>query len=189
MMMTKVVKKILIINVIAFIIQSLLENNETWFTTLALWPMSSEFNQLHQWITHMFLHANFAHLFFNMIVFISFGAIVENFLKEKFLAFYIIAGLVGALSHYLIIGGDNPMVGASGAVFGVLTATALINPNLEVYLLFLFKVKIKVILPLIILYELYTGIMVNDNVGHFAHLGGALVGFLYISYLKKFKYV
>jgi membrane associated rhomboid family serine protease len=186
--MTKIVKQILLINIIAFIFQSLLTNSDPWFVSLALWPTTSEYIQLHQWITHMFLHANFAHIFFNMLVFISFGSTVENFLGKRFIWFYLFAGLFAAGLHTIITNPEVPMIGASGAVFGVLAACALIKPDTKVYLFFIpIGIKIKWILPVILAIELFSGLYSNDNVGHFAHLGGAIFALSYIGYIKYIK--
>jgi membrane associated rhomboid family serine protease len=81
----------------------------------------------------------------------------------------------------------TPMVGASGALFGILMAYGMTYPNSMVYLYFLFPVKVKYLVTGLGLYELYNGIMNNpgDNVAHFAHLGGLLFGFLLIKYWRK----
>lgn len=186
--MTKSVKIILLINIIAFIIQSTLDNLDPWFISFALWPINDEFFQLHQWVTHMFLHSNFLHILFNMLVFISFGPTVEKYLEKRFIWFYIFAGLFAAGLHTIITNPTIPMIGASGAVFGVLAASAVIDPNIKVYPFFIpIPIKIKWIIPILLTLELIMGIVADDNVGHFAHIGGALVGLIYISYLKYFK--
>jgi membrane associated rhomboid family serine protease len=186
--MTKVVKQILLINIIAFIIQSILTDTDSWFISLALWPESTGFSQVHQWITHMFLHSNFLHIFFNMLVFISFGPTVEKYLGKRFIWFYIFAGLFAAALHTIVTNPTIPMIGASGAVLGVLAASAVIDPNIKVYPFFIpIPIKIKWIIPILLTLELIMGIVADDNVGHFAHIGGAIVGIIYISYLKYFK--
>jgi membrane associated rhomboid family serine protease len=187
--MTKIVKNILLINVIAFIIQSTLDNVDPWFTSLALWPTNNDFSQTHQWVTHMFLHSNFMHILFNMLVFISFGPLVEKFLGSKrFIWFYLISGLFAAGLHTIITNPEIPMIGASGAVFGVLAASVIINSDQKVYLFFIpIGIKIKWVISVLLLFELYAGIFIDDNVGHFAHIGGALIGLSYLGYLKYIK--
>ena len=187
--MTKSVKIILLINILSFVIQSILDNSDPWLISLALWPIDNGYSQIHQWVTHMFLHANFIHILFNMFIFISFGPLVERFLgSNKFVNFYIVAGLFAAGLHTIITNPTIPMIGASGAVFGVLAASAIINPNQKVYILFIpIGIKIKWVISVLLLYELYAGIFINDNVGHFAHIGGALIGLSYLGYLKIFK--
>lgn len=167
--------------------------------------------QPYQVITHMFMHGGMAHIFFNMFALLSFGAILERVWGAKrFLLFYLITGFGAVVLHMgvqmLIIhnatGSVDPSVqqleaagqtviteyltrtvGASGAVFGLLTAFALLFPNTELMLLFIpFPVKAKYFVPIYIAIELYLGIARygGDNVAHFAHLGGALFGFILV---------
>lgn len=84
--------------------------------------------------------------------------------------------------------GDYPMVGASGAVFGILAAFALLFPNTELFLLFIpFPIKAKYLVTVYILYELFAEFQraPGDNVAHLAHIGGALIAFFLITYWKK----
>lgn len=76
----------------------------------------------------------------------------------------------------------TPILGASGAIFGLLVAVYLLYPDVEVYLYFLFPIKIKYLVPVYVIYELYSGLnpKAGDSVAHFAHIGGALVGFILI---------
>lgn len=83
---------------------------------------------------------------------------------------------------------STPMVGASGAIFGVVTAFAILFPNAELFFMFIpFPVKAKYLLPVIILGSLFLGFrqFEGDNIAHFAHLGGALIGFLWIRNWKN----
>ena len=83
---------------------------------------------------------------------------------------------------------DVPMVGASGAVFGILLAFAMLFPNMELMLLFLpIPVKAKYVVLVYGIYELWSEInrMPGDNVAHFAHLGGMLIGYLILKYWKR----
>lgn len=82
----------------------------------------------------------------------------------------------------------TPMVGASGAIFGVITAFAILFPNAELMLMFIpVPIKAKVLLPIVIAGSLYLGFsqFEGDNIAHFAHLGGALIGFLWIRNWKS----
>ena len=80
---------------------------------------------------------------------------------------------------------DIPVVGASGAVFGVLIAFGMLFPNTYLYIYFLFPIKAKYFVMIYALFELYAGFNVQDNVAHFAHLGGAAVGFLLVKYWNR----
>jgi membrane associated rhomboid family serine protease len=89
--------------------------------------------------------------------------------------------------HDYVVKSYTPMVGASGAIFGVLTAFAILFPNTELYLYFMFPIKMKYAIALYAAYEIYTGIKqsAGDNVAHFAHLGGLIVGFIIVIFWNK----
>lgn len=81
-----------------------------------------------------------------------------------------------------------PMVGASGAIFGIMAAFATLFPNAELMLMFIpFPIKAKILFPILIIGSLYLGIkqMSGDNIAHFAHVGGALIGWLWVRNWKK----
>ncbi len=128
----------------------------------------------------MFLHADFMHILLNMLVFASFAPLVEKkYGKGKFLIFYILSGIGAAFIHIYITGSQVPMIGASGAIFGILLLATLINPEMKVFVFFMIPLKIKIVTTLLLILELYQGIcMSNDGVAHFAHIGGALTALL-----------
>ncbi len=150
----------------------------------ALWPFSSEFFRPWQYLTTMFLHGTFQHLFFNMFVLWMFGFEIENLWGSKrFLVFYILSGLGASALHAIVTaleGGTLPAVGASGAIAGVVLVFAMLFPNRMILLFFFFPMKVKWAAALYFAYDLYQAIANNpgDNIAHFAHLGGALMGFI-----------
>lgn len=176
--------------------------------------MADHFNLI-QLFSYMFLHGNFSHLFFNMFAVWMFGRILEETWGPKRFLFYYIACGVGAgliqevvqfieyemtLSAYnsVNIGTDIiPMdqylnlmrtVGASGAVYAILLAFGMTYPNQSLFIFPLpFPIKAKFFVAGYALIELYSGFAnnPNDNVAHFAHLGGMLFGLLFILYWKK----
>ena len=80
------------------------------------------------------------------------------------------------------------MIGASGAIMGVMAAFAYLFPNTKMFIMLIpIPVKAKYVIPLLVLYDLFGGLhqFAGDNVGHFAHLGGAIVGFLLVLYWNK----
>ena len=155
---------------------------------------------------------NLMHIFFNMFALYSFGSILEaHWGGKRFINFYLITGLgalalqwaVQAFEVYQITGSitndistimalndptlnqiyGGPMVGASGAIFGLLVAFAVLYPNLEMYIMFIpVPVKAKYIIPVYIVIELSLGVakIEGDSVAHFAHLGGALIGYILV---------
>jgi len=135
--------------------------------------------------TSMFVHSDFLHILGNMFVFFFMGVAFEQRIgPKKFLLIYLITGVCGALTHsFLNIGSPIPLVGASGAIFGILGAFAYAYPRDEVVmpvpLGIMFIMRIKVIYAAILFAILETVIVmfsVSDNTAHFAHLGGLASG-------------
>jgi membrane associated rhomboid family serine protease len=189
------IKWMLIINggvyVLQFIFPSLTYN-------LGLTPARffSEFpNLLYTIFTYMFLHSTgmFGHILFNMFALWMFGTEIEHTWGSKsFARFYLYCGLAGAILTLIVYPSQAvPMIGASGAIYGVLIAYWLMFPRRNLYIYFLFPVKVKYAIPgMMILGFLFSG----GNVAHMAHLGGALFGLAYlkldwrwISFGKKLK--
>ncbi len=140
-------------------------------------------------LTYQFLHAGFGHLFFNMIGLFFFGPRLEVRLGSRhFVGLYLVSGLVGALVHigYTLLpfsGGGlfAPMVGASGAVFGVFFAYARFWPHDRILVWFIIPMEVRVFVIVLTVLSLWSGLGgVQDNVAHFAHLGGFLGGWLYL---------
>jgi membrane associated rhomboid family serine protease len=121
-----------------------------------------------------------------------FGKILENVWGAKrFLFFYLACGIGAAALHLLIqhlTGGGNLTVGASGAVMGVMVAFAYLFPNTEMFILFLpFPIKAKWVAIAYVAIDLFSGVanFSGDNIAHFAHLGGALTGFILVLIWNK----
>jgi membrane associated rhomboid family serine protease len=212
-----VIKNLIIINTLVFIAQYTFgPAGEAWFNnTFALHDVRSAFFRPHQLVTHLFMHGDWWHILLNMFVLWMFGSTLENIWGPKrFLVFYIVCGLGAALLHlgtlyfeyaelaaafrnappeiqdqyrYSNFPLNTPTVGASGAVFGCLAAFGYLFPNSLVYIYFLFPMKAKWVVLLLIGAELFAGLKnsAGDNVAHWAHLGGALVGFLLVLYWNR----
>jgi len=252
---TPVVQNLLLINIAVFVISSFIfpQLNE-WF---ALYYIHAQYFKPFQFLTYMFMHADFWHLFGNMFGLFIFGPLLEQFLgPKKLLILWMVCGvgsgvLYSGYSAYQINGleskitafqanpdpesfnrlvidnrgyfnreifdfvdeysknpsdqvnvqrasqtldailrikSDVPMVGASGALFGILIAFAMLFPNTQLFLLFPpMPVKAKY---LVLFYGLYTtyNVLVNnpvDNVAHFAHLSGLVIGAILVYRWKK----
>jgi membrane associated rhomboid family serine protease len=151
---------------------------------LALWPLGTHFFPW-QLLTYMFLHGGFWHLFLNMLVLWMFGVELEyTWGSRKFLIYYLLCGLGGGVVNLLVaplLGQSAPTVGASGAIFGVLIAFGMLFPNRPVYLYLLLPVRAKFFVLGYIALELFYGVTgTTDGVAHFAHLGGAAAGALFL---------
>ncbi len=134
-------------------------------------------------LTHMFVHANFDHLFWNMVVLFFFGMELERRVGEKkFLQIYILSGIVAASAQMMIAGGT--MVGASGALYGVMGCLAIIAPEISVLLFFVIPVSIR---SAVVLYALIDFLSLGsaDNIAHMAHIAGLLVGLAYGQILSR----
>ena len=151
--------------------------------------------KLWQFVTYMFLHGGFWHLFFNMFGLFMFGPEIEaTWGRRVFLRYYFVCGLGGGLTYTVTSWGSPvPLVGASGALFGILLAYALLFPDRRILLYFIFPIKAKWFVIAYGAMELYLGFANNagDNVAHFAHLGGMIFGFFLIKYwnsrINRFK--
>lgn len=262
-MLPPVVKNLLIINGLCFLANVVLESrfNYSLNSLLGLYYPASTFFKPVQFLSHVFMHGSFMHLFFNMFSLWMFGSVLENHWgAKKFFIYYFVTALGAALLHlgvnaYEIYGlntaiesymtqpdinnfilfiqdhkqmvnarayeqlntfyrewmsqPDNPLyvqqsgellqsflqlkmnipvVGASGAVFGLLLAFGMLFPNTKLMLIFLpIPIKAKYFVLFYGALELFQGISNNpgDNVAHFAHLGGMLFGFILIRIWKR----
>ncbi len=188
-----VIKNLLIINASVFLFLwlvggSLMYRGEpvgAWIQYfLALHPIGHGF-KVWQLLTYMFMHAGLWHLFFNMFALWMFGMELENVWgSKKFLTYYVLSGLGGGIAHMLIgplFGPPSPTVGASGAIYGVLIAFGLMFPDRLIFIYFFVPVKAKYFVLGYTALELFNGISgTPDGLAHFAHLGGALVGYVYL---------
>ena len=188
-----VIKALLIINVVVWVLFDLFLPLFTYrgvpifslFSEyLALWPLGANFWPW-QLVTYMFMHGGFGHLFFNMFALWMFGIELEHIWgSRKFLLFYLVCGIGAGLTNLLVaplVGQASPTVGASGAVFGILIAFGMLFPNRPIYIWFLLPIRAKYLIAGYIGLELFYGITgTTDGIAHFAHLGGAAVGFLFI---------
>ena len=141
-------------------------------------------------LTYMFLHANFSHLFFNMIGLFFFGPRLEYKLGGKrFLKFYIVSGLGGAIFSFLF-STASPVVGASAAVYGVLIGFAKYWPRENIYIWGVLPVEARWLVSALVVISLYSGISGSGGgVAQFAHLGGLAMGYgmLYWQDWRKLK--
>ena len=184
MQITPIVKNLIIINAIVFFgVQYALQP----FGILDYFPLrqiGQGFNP-YQLVSHMFMHGNIQHLFFNMLTLFFLGPVTEYGLgSKKFLQLYIVAGLVGGIVHLLME--SNPAWGASGAINGVVVAFATMYPNRELMVFpFPFQIKAKYLVAAFVGIDFFYGVTnYYSGVAHFAHLGGAATGFIMIHIWK-----
>ncbi len=148
-------------------------------------------------LTYMFLHGGFFHIFFNMFALWMFGTEIEySWGSRSFLKFFLLCGLAGAILSLLVnFSSTIPIIGASGAIYGVLVAYWLMFPDRYLLIFFLFPMKVRWAIPL---FAVLNFVASGPNVAHLAHLGGAVAGFVYLKldwrlisvgrWIKDFKY-
>ena len=181
--LTPVVRNLLIINVVIFIIQSVMPV-ATYY--LALYDINSGYFKPYQFLTYMFAHGGFMHIFFNMMALVSLAPILETYWGDKkFLLFYLAtgigAGVVYAAVNFFVHSQGGSMLGASGAIYGVLMAFGMTFPNMQVSLFFI-PIQAKY---LVFVMGFLTYLMDRSGqVAHLAHFGGALIAFLMITYWR-----
>ncbi|MEP7141636.1 MAG: rhomboid family intramembrane serine protease [Ferruginibacter sp.] len=212
---TPVVLNLIIINALVFLAEFVTGGNtdpSVATDLFALHHYKSTYFQPYQLVTYMFMHANFFHILFNMFALWMFGSMVEKaWGPKKFLIFYFICGVgsaffqLGSYVHsfwqadHLLLSPDYMeqyqatlrvayTVGASGAIMGVLAAFGYLFPNMEL-IVFPIPIPIKAkwaIMGLIAL-DVFGGVVrvQGDNVAHWAHIGGALIGILLVLYWNK----
>lgn len=173
-----IVGKLIIANVVAFILQLLFHPHVN--TIFALQPRAVV-HDLYVWklVTYMFLHGSVWHLLFNMIVLFFFGSALEMVWgARRFLQYYFACGVGAGLLH-MAISYNAPVIGASGAVYALLMAYAIMYPNQYVLLMFALPVKVKYLVIGLAVFDLLMGMQGGDGIAHFAHLGGAITGLFF----------
>jgi membrane associated rhomboid family serine protease len=195
MRMTDVVKNLLMINVIVFFgVRYLIPipGIERFF--ILIFPGKEYFDASSemmfgfepvQIVTHIFMHGDERHLLFNMLALYFLGPMTEASLGPKrFLLLYLTSGFVASVAQMVMTQGA--IVGASGAVYGVLAGFATMFPNMQMMLLFPpIPIKAKYMAIGLIAIGLFSGFSgMQAGIGHFAHVGGAICGFLLVHYWK-----
>jgi membrane associated rhomboid family serine protease len=136
-------------------------------------------------VTYMFLHASIGHLFFNMLALFFFGPPVESRLGGKrFLWLYFLSGLTGALLS-IFFTPNVPIVGASGAIFGVQMAFALYWPRELILIWGVIPIEARWLVIITTVMSLWFARQGGGTTAHYAHLGGYLGGFLYLKWLER----
>ena len=183
--LTSAVKYLLIANIAAFVCQILFERMGFPFTMWFALNPHLVINELHIWqlFSYMFLHGGVWHLFFNMLMLWIFGSELErSWGSKEFFIYYVVCGVGAGLLQMFFQ--DSQVVGASGAVLGLLMAFGMLFPDRVITFLFMLilpiQIKAKYLVMIIVGMSVLGGLIGGDGVAHFAHLGGMLVGFLYL---------
>ncbi len=136
-------------------------------------------------VTYMFLHGGFGHLFFNMLSLFFFGPRLESRLgSAHFVRLYFVSGVMGALLSMVFTPGAA-IIGASGAVFGVMLGFAWFWPRDPIYIWGVFPVEARWLIAFMTVMALFGASTGGGMIAHFAHLGGFLGGFLYLKWASR----
>lgn len=178
--LSSVIKWLIISNVLVYLLQQGFYLVDVFGLTPQVFY--TEFpNRLFQPLSYMFLHGGFFHILINMLFLWMFGSEIEGMWgPRRFLRFYILSGLGGALFS-LVFNYESlsPIIGASGAVFGVMIAYWRYFPDRRLYLYFVIPVKVRYAIPgMLFVPMLVTMSSTDGNIAHLAHLGGAVIGFI-----------
>lgn len=230
--------KVIVVVCVAFFVVTFLvpDMDEAMFQSLALYfPQNDKF-RIWQFVTNIFMHGGFAHIFFNMYALWAFGSPLEQMWgRNKFTLFFFLSGIGAAIIYTLVnyfqfnsmysdlisagVSPDEisailstarnqlqgipsypdeklldfynlyhiPVVGASGAIYGVLVAFGILFPNAKLFLIFLpVPIPAKYFIPGLIALDLFSGVtgfsIFGGGVAHFGHVGGAIIGFLLMWY-------
>lgn len=179
------IKKLMIVMGAVFLLQMAVEDHITLFLGLVPILVWKKF-YLWQLFTYIFLHGNVSHILFNLIALWMFGGELENYWgPKKFLFYFFFCGIGAAVctvlfSPYQFI----PVIGASGAIYGLLLAFGWLFPNRLIYIYFLLPIPAKYF---VILYGFIEFIYASrggtgGGIAHLTHLGGLLFGLLYMAY-------
>ncbi|MBN1898401.1 MAG: rhomboid family intramembrane serine protease [Spirochaetes bacterium] len=193
--LTPAVKWLIIINAAVYFLQMILRFNpllEARFIYLfGLVPnLVNKYLMLWQFGTYLFLHGSFLHIFVNMFALWMFGSQIESAWGSKgFLKYYFITGLGAGLASYLLsFHSPIPTIGASGSIYGILIAFAFLYPDRKILLFFILPVRAITVVLLYGVLEFFGSLQPGSMVSHVAHLGGMVIGMLYLLLIKRIPF-
>ena len=195
---------LILINLFCFIVFTiLLSYNLKFLDYIAIKPSNIlQGDYLWTFLTSMFMHGGFFHLFVNMFVLFSLGGMMEKIIgKKRFLWFYLISGLIAGLIFVLLssffgntdlgarIFGSREVfaVGASGAIFAIAGLFMILTPKVRFSIIFFpfFSLPAYIMIPLVLFVTWIISSSANIGIGNTAHFGGLIAGLFYGLYLKK----
>ncbi len=189
----KAIKYLLIANAVVFLLQLLTGRALIYLGSLIPYHTFVG-GQIWRTCTYMFLHSpvNFFHIIFNMFILWQFGLVIENiFGSRRFLLFYLICGVGSSLfslfSLFDPVARFIPVIGASGAVIGVLTAYAYFFPHSKVLLFFVIPVNVKIVVIGYAIISFFGAFGAGGGtISHLTHLGGIVVAYIYLKIYPGF---
>jgi len=191
--LTPMIKNLIVITVAVFLLQTgverLLPEIYYYFVYYFALVPALIWNKYFLWQlgSYIFLHGGIFHLLFNLLALWMFGGELENYWgPKKFLRFFLFCGIGAGICTVLFTPYEFqriPVIGASGAIYGILLAFGWLFPNRPIYLYFLFPIPAKYFVIIFGLIEFFSSIEgVGGGVSHLTHLGGLLFGLFYMAY-------
>ncbi len=174
---------IISVTVLVFLLQTMMPGLTIEFS---LNPAQAFAGSYWQFLSYMFLHANLPHLFLNMFALLIFGLAAEEAMGRKnFLLLYVVSGLGSAFLHIAIEGiSDVPLLGASGAVFGIMTAYGMLFPK---NIIFAMGIPMPALFAVVFFaaIQLFFGVFSGgSSIAYFGHLGGIITGIVFMGLYK-----
>ena len=185
--LTPAIKNLMIAMGAVFLLQEILQMTSIplYVNFLNYFALDPErvWNQYYIWqlFTYIFLHGDFFHILFNLFSLWMFGGELESYWGSKRFLFYFFFCGVGA-GIFTVLLSPYPVIGASGAIYGVLLAFGWLFPNRPIYIYFLFPMPAKYMVIIFGLIELFSSRSAGGGVAHLTHLGGLVFGFFYMAY-------
>jgi membrane associated rhomboid family serine protease len=187
--LTPAVRAVILVNVLMFVIEQVAP--QPILMHLALWPVGTSEALFQPWqlVTYAFLHEGVLHIFLNMFALYVFGPPLEAYWgSRRFLGYYFVC-LVAAGCTQLAVeygaGVGEPTIGASGAIFGILLAFAMLFPRTRLLVYFAIPMPAWLVVTIYGALELYWGVTGKQaSIAHFAHLGGMLGGAIMMLYWR-----
>ena len=190
---TPAIKNLMLANVVIFLMTFLNQSlSQVLINNFALNPVDVIYKfKIWQLVTYMFLHDPYSimHILFNMIFLWMFGVELEReWGTKEFLKYYFITGIGAGIINMLLTGiSATPTIGASGAIYGIMLAYALKYPDRKIYVYMLFPVKLKYFMGFLILVQFFSTFSpYSDGIAHAAHLGGIIIGYVYLKFWYLF---
>ena len=174
---------IALINVAVFILTSLFRNLSTYLGLVPILVVEAQ--TYWQFFTYQFVHGDFFHLAFNMLALFFFGVPVERKIGTKeFILYYLLIGTIGGILSFLVYAATGfytiTLIGASGAIFGVLLLYAVLYPNSVIYIWGVIPVPAPLLILGYAVIELISIFSIGDGVAHLTHFIGLIAGWVYI---------
>jgi membrane associated rhomboid family serine protease len=179
--LTPVVKNLMIIMGIVFLLRMFITREiDFYFGLIPLLVWKKYF--LWQLFTYIFLHGGFSHIFFNLLALWMFGGELESYWgSKKFLFYFFLCGIGAGI--FTVLFSSYPVIGASGAIYGILLAYGWLFPNRPILIYFLFPIPAKYMVIIFGLIELFSSSSgTGGGIAHLTHLGGLVFGFFYMAY-------